>query len=83
MTLPSRQVHVRLPEELAKKFDDACAEYPAIQPAVILRLMVSSVLEKPKEEVAEIVMRQLRKPSSQIRKPKKAGLNTRNRIAGE
>lgn len=79
MTMPSRQLHLRLPDRLAEKFDSVCAEFPAIQPAVILRLLVASVLEKNNEEVVDVLMRQLRKPGAQISR-KRSSLNSRNRL---
>jgi hypothetical protein len=81
MSLPSSQLHVRLQPEMLRRFDDLAAEFPAIQRAALLRLIIGSVLEKDKEEVVQTVLRQLRKPTGRAaRRDAKPPLDTRNRI---
>ncbi|HEY3324140.1 MAG TPA: hypothetical protein VGP72_27050 [Planctomycetota bacterium] len=63
MTLPSRQLHVRLSPQMLQKFEGLVAEFPAIPKATLLRLLLGSVLEHSQDQIADVVLRQLRKPT--------------------
>jgi hypothetical protein len=83
MTLPKRQLHVRLSDEATRKFEELLSEFPALQATVVLRLLVVSALDKPKDEQIDIIVRALRGKSGAAKLPKtqRQVMNTRNRIS--
>ena len=87
MTLPGKQMHLRLPDDLAKRFDQLCEELPGLPAGTILRGLLADQLRKPTDAQIGIVTEQLKKhPSDEqkaSRKPKGIGLNSKNRIAGQ
>ena len=87
MAIPSRQLHFRMPEDMAQRFDELAAEFPQLQPTVILRLLVTSILERDRNAQIETVLAQLRRKAGSLAKKAKSqpksGLNAKNRISGE
>lgn len=86
MTLPSKPVVVRLPGELAQRFDRLQEEFGGLQPSAILRMLIAAQLERPLPEQVEEVTRQIRKPKgARTQKPNstKPGLNAKNRISDQ
>ena len=75
MTLPSKPIMVRLPAELAQAFEDLKLEFPGLPQSMLLRFVISSVLERPIEERVRIV-------NEQIRGSKKSETKSKNRISG-
>jgi hypothetical protein len=84
MTIPGRQLHVRLPDDLAKAYDQLCSELPGLQPGVILRCLLADQMSKPLEQRIHIVTEQLKRKPSATRPPaasERPGLNAKNRIS--
>ena len=84
MARPGRNVHVRLTDESARRFDEIAAEFSGLPAGTVLRLMIDGQLARPLDETIAIITTQIR-PGSPKKKgaPGKSGLNARNRIAGE
>jgi len=61
MSLPSRPIMIRLPVELAKKFDNLCMEFRGLAPAAVMRMLVTEQLERETKRQIETVNRQVRK----------------------
>jgi predicted DNA-binding protein len=80
MTLPSKQLHVRLSPEMLKRFDELSSEFPSLQKAALLRLIIDSVLEHDKDQVAELILRQLRKPVGARKQVRPPSLNAKSRL---
>lgn len=55
LSTPSRPIVIRLPSDLAAKFDQLTAAYGGLQKSVVLRMLLSSVLEKPIDEQMRII----------------------------
>ena len=86
MSIPGRQLHVRLPDDLARAYEELCRELPGLQPGVILRCLLADQMRKPLAEQVNVVTEQLkRKPGeSSAKHPAVRGrtnLNSKNRIA--
>lgn len=78
MTVPGRNLHIRLPKELAAKFDELSAEFAGLQPGTVLRLLIADQLKKPLSSQIEIVNAQIRKPGLKPERQPKSRLNSRN-----
>ncbi len=76
MTLPSKPIMIRLPAELSDRFERLKAEFPGLPQSLVLRLLVSSILEKSLDEQIDVV-------TAQIRQGKDASNSSfQNRIVG-
>jgi len=62
MSTPGRQMHIRLPDHIGKKFDALASEFAGLAPGTVLRLLISDQLEKSLNEQVAIVARQIKKP---------------------
>lgn len=61
MSLPGRQVNIRMPEPLARRLDELQADLPGLPQSIILKAILRSVLERPREERAEAIAAMLRR----------------------
>jgi hypothetical protein len=60
--LPKKTVNVRIPPHLAGRFEELKARFGGLPPSTVIRFLVADVLERPMEELAEMVNRQIQKP---------------------
>ena len=84
MTIPGRQLHLRLPDDLAEAYDQLCSELPGLQPGVILRCLLADQLRKPLDQRVHTVTEQLKRKPGAARRPaanERPGLNAKNRIS--
>ena len=79
MAVPGRQMHVRLPQPIASKFDALCDQFSGLQPGTVLRLLIASQLERPLEAQVQAVTEQIIKPKSRPR-TRSASSNSRSRL---
>jgi hypothetical protein len=52
---------IRLPADMARKFDDLCSQFQGLAPATVMRMLVADQLERDPRKQVEIVNRQIRK----------------------
>jgi len=84
MTLPGKQMHLRLPDDLAKLLAETCEELPALNRGLVLRGLIADQLRKPLDQRVVIVTEQLKRhPKKSEGKHYRGGWNAKNRIAGE
>jgi hypothetical protein len=62
VSIPSRQVHLRL-GDLTAQFDAVQAEYPALPTPVLLRLILASILNRPTPEITRLIDAEIRRTS--------------------
>ena len=55
MSLQSRPIIVRLPGDLAARYDALCAEYRGLHRSAVMKMLLASVLNMPLEEQIRIV----------------------------
>jgi hypothetical protein len=73
--LPSKVINIRLSAEQAERFEEVRAEFGGLPKAAVLRLMISSFLDYPREKQVEMITRQIR--GSEAPQPK-SRLNSRH-----
>lgn len=79
-----KTVNVRLPADLANKFDRLAGRVPGLPKSVLLRLCLREILDRPIEDQIEIVTRQIINPKADgARTEGESRLvrNSRNRLA--
>ena len=72
--MPSKSIVIRLPSNLAARFEQLTAAYGGLQKSVVLRMLLSSVLEQPIEEQIRIIDTMIKGKKSEKRHPR-PGLN--------
>ena len=83
MTMPGKQVHIRLPDDLAQAFDRLCEELPGLQPGAVMRGLLADQLRKPTEQQVSIVVEQLKKSPKLERAKGRIDLNTQRHTKNE
>jgi hypothetical protein len=74
----SKNVHIRMPPELAGRFEQVAAEFPGLHRGTVLRLLIAGQLKRPVSENVELVVSQIRRSSG--KRETVPGPNTKNRI---
>jgi hypothetical protein len=82
MGKPGRQFHVRLDERLSANLTEIEAHFCGLPRSTLMRLLISSVLDRPLDERIEAVQQQMRKKPGEPSKRRQAGagLNSQKRF---
>ena len=79
MAAPGRNIHIRLANEDAHRFDELAREFSGLQKGTVLRMLISAQLRKSLAENIELIDSQIRKPGGS-RAKNIVGVNSKNRI---
>lgn len=73
MSVPGRQFHFRMPAEMAERFDTLRSEFSSLPTPVLIRLLLSSTLNRPLSKQIRAIQSEIRRrppdPGEKLNEP--------------
>ena len=76
MTIRGKQIHIRVPDDLAQHLENLEREFGGVPSGILMKLLLTSFLERPLQDQIELITEQIRK---RPRRVARAYTSTNNR----